>query len=59
MIEGYCDGLNPNSPEPSINRTHSYRHGFANGRDDLNKNPRTTAAKLRIMANEAMKKDTD
>jgi hypothetical protein len=35
MTDGYRDGLNPNSPEPSANRTQSYRYGFLNGRDDL------------------------
>jgi hypothetical protein len=35
MTDGYRDGLNPNSPEPSATRTQSYRYGFLNGRDDL------------------------
>jgi hypothetical protein len=34
MLEGYHDGLDLSSPEPSANRSHSYRHGFANGRSD-------------------------
>lgn len=34
MTEGYCDGLRPDSPEPSANRSASYRHGFRNGRSD-------------------------
>jgi hypothetical protein len=34
MIEGYCDGFNLDCPEPSGNRSRSYRHGFANGRAD-------------------------
>ncbi len=40
MIQGYRDGLDPNNPEPSANRSHSYRHGFANGRDDRRGEPR-------------------
>ena len=35
ITEGYRAGLNPNSPEPSANRTPSYRYGFLNGRGDL------------------------
>lgn len=57
MIEGYFDGRDPASPEPSANRTESYRHGFANGRDDLAKKPRATADKLRAMADEAIAAD--
>ena len=53
MTEGYCDGLDLDSPEPSSNRSHAYRHGFANGRDDKRHQPRDTAANLRIMADQA------
>lgn len=53
MLAGYLDGLDPDNPEPSSNRSHSYRHGFANGRDDLNRRPRATAAQLRQMAEKA------
>jgi hypothetical protein len=34
MVQGYRDGFDLNSPEPSENRSASYRHGFANGRAD-------------------------
>ena len=34
MVQGYWDGFDPDSPEPSANRSRSYRHGFANGRAD-------------------------
>lgn len=34
MLEGYLDGGNPDNPEPSTNRSHSYRHGFAVARSD-------------------------
>ena len=50
MYEGYRDGLNPDSPKPSKNRSHSYLHGFANGRDDLLKRPRASAQLLREAA---------
>jgi hypothetical protein len=35
MAEGYRDGLNPKSPEPSADRAQSYRYGFLNGREEL------------------------
>jgi len=57
MLQGYRDGLDPDSPEPSANRSHSYRHGFANGRDDRRGKSRSIAAVLRIEAAEAKRKD--
>lgn len=39
MMQGYFDGRNPDNPEPSANRTRSYRHGFQSGRDDLARRP--------------------
>jgi hypothetical protein len=57
MVAGYMDGLDPASPEPSANRSHAYRHGFANGRDDLNRKPRAFAATLREQAADAIKLD--
>lgn len=54
MAQGYCDGSHPDSPEPSDNRSRSYRHGFANGRDDLARKPRATAQWLRAAAKAAM-----
>jgi hypothetical protein len=57
FIEGYLDGLNADSPEPSANRSYEYRHGFANGRDDLNHKPRDSAANLRQQAQEATARD--
>lgn len=57
MVEGYKDGGDPNSPEPSANRSASYRHGFANGRDDLRRDPRASASVLRREAAEALEKD--
>jgi len=40
MLEGYLDGFNLDSPEPSQNRSLSYQHGFANGRADKTGNSR-------------------
>jgi hypothetical protein len=34
MVQGYMDGFDLDTPEPSANRSESYRHGFANGRAD-------------------------
>ena len=34
MMQGFRDGYDLDAPEPSQNRSHSYRHGFANGRRD-------------------------
>jgi hypothetical protein len=55
MVEGYRDGRNPDNPEPSQNRSNSYKHGIANGRDDYARAPRTTAEMLRLMANKAIR----
>lgn len=57
MVEGYLNGLDPDSPEPSGNRSRAYRHGFANGRDDLARKPRAAASELRWQADEAIKLD--
>ncbi len=53
MIEGYMDGRDLSNPEPGENRSHSYRHGFLNGRDDLAKRPRDFAENLKAIAAEA------
>ena len=57
MVEGYRDGLDLSVPEPSDNRSHSYRHGFANGRDDRAGKPRGSRAELEEMGNLSMEKD--
>jgi hypothetical protein len=57
MVEGYVDGLDLDSPEPSANRSRSYRHGFANGRDDRRGKPRASADFIRRQADEAMISD--
>jgi hypothetical protein len=59
MVEGYLDGLDSSSPEPSENRSRSYRHGFANGRDDLAHKPRDLASNLIQQAQEAMTEDAN
>lgn len=59
MLEGFRDGYDPAAPEPSSNRSNSYRHGFMVGR--LDKTPadwgKYTASELRRMADEAMEAD--
>ncbi|UFW72872.1 hypothetical protein [Bradyrhizobium sp. WU425] len=57
MVEGYMDGFKADSPEPSTNRSQSYRHGFANGRDDLARSPRLPAQVLRLLADQAIRED--
>lgn len=57
MVAGFLDGYDLDAPEPSANRSHSYRHGFANGRDDRGGKPRASAAELRRMADLAMERD--
>lgn len=47
MIDGFSDGYDAGNPEPGPNRSACYRHGFENGRDDINHNPRSTAQDLR------------
>ena len=57
MVQGYLDGLDLDSPEPSFNRSHSYRHGFANGRDDRRGQSRDSYQNLVKMADIAMASD--
>lgn len=57
MIDGFCDGYDMECPEPSANRSHSYRHGFANGRDDRRGKPRATFDELVRQAGLAMETD--
>ncbi|MDE2100299.1 MAG: hypothetical protein KGL39_23815 [Patescibacteria group bacterium] len=39
MIEGYMDGYDLTAPDPSANRSHSYRHSFWIGRQEKLKLP--------------------
>lgn len=59
MIEGFMDGYDLNSPEPSANRSASYRHGFMVGRIDRTPELWGTrsASELREMADAAMEAD--
>jgi len=59
---GACDALAeflPDCPEPSANRSASYRHGFANGRDDRRGKPRDTYENICRQAEEAMMRRAD
>jgi len=38
-LQGYIDGADPDAPEPSANRSASYRHGFAVRRADRRGQP--------------------
>lgn len=57
MVEGYCDGLNLDNPEPSGNRSHSYRHGFLSGRSDRRKHRWPSPAAAEAAADLAMNLD--
>lgn len=57
MIEGFMDGYDLNAPEPSANRSASYRHGFANGRDDRRGKPRASFQELTREAESVMLAD--
>jgi hypothetical protein len=50
IFQGYLDGRDLDSPEPSGNRSASYTHGFFNGRDDRKGKPRAPARLLRLEA---------
>ena len=56
-LQGYFDGLDVSSPEPSANRSRSYRHGFANARDDRAGRPRAAFDELVAAAEQAMAAD--
>lgn len=58
LVDGYLDGFKLDNPEPSCNRSFSYRHGFANGRADRTGQWRGfTLDGLECMADEAMALD--
>lgn len=54
MIEGFVDGYDLSNPEPSGNRSRSYRHGFRSGRADKGFPRRENFEQVMAMANEAM-----
>lgn len=62
MVQGFRDGYDLDAPEPSENRSHSYRHGFKAGRNDklpYGEGPfhGISADEVNRMADEAMAKD--
>ena len=58
MVQGFVDGYDLTAPEPSANRSASYRHGFMCGRLDIGQIPRQwSAGQLRAMADQAMNED--
>jgi hypothetical protein len=57
MVEGFRDGYDLTAPEPSANRSASYRHGFMCGRIDKGQIASPGAQRLRQMADEAMAAD--
>lgn len=57
MIEGFRDGYDLTAPEPSANRSASYRHGFMCGRIDKGLIASPGPEKLHRMADEAMDAD--
>ena len=60
MIDGFRDGYDLSAPEPSANRSASYRHGFMCGRNDKHPGPLRAGYsydELVRMANEAMDAD--
>jgi hypothetical protein len=58
FVAGYLDGRNPDEPEPSANRSHSYRHSFAVGRAEIANKP-IPAQAAREAAEIAANKDRD
>lgn len=57
MVQGFLDGYDLGCPEPSDNRSASYRHGFANGRDDRRGKPRASYDQIMKWCDEALAKD--
>lgn len=46
MVEGYMDGYDLDTPEPSANRSESYRHSFYIGRAEKLRLPMVTLQEL-------------
>ena len=58
MIAGYRDGYDLDAPEPSANRSYSYRHGFMVGRSEkVNRKPAAPWQRLEELGDEAAAKD--
>lgn len=60
LVEGYRDGFGDDRdilPASLANRSHSYRVGWENGRDDRLRHPRASALLLRMFAANAIAAD--
>jgi len=57
MVQGYMDGYDLSAPEPSVNRSESYRHGFMVGRGEKTGKLAGTCQSLRKAADAAMNAD--
>jgi hypothetical protein len=57
MVDGYLEGRDLDSPEPSANRSQSYKHGFMVGRGEKTGTLTQDAAYLREAADKAMDAD--
>lgn len=57
MVQGYMDGYDLTAPEPSANRSASYRHGFMVGRGEKTKNYAGNYTDLNRAADLAMDED--
>lgn len=59
MVEGFMDGYDLSNPEPSDNRSRSYRHGFRSGRADKGFPRKESFEEVLAMADDAMRKDAN
>ena len=57
MLHGYLSGFH-REPQPGNNRSCSFRHGWANGRDDRANSPRASSSYLHAEALKAIAADT-
>ena len=57
MVQGYMDGYDLTAPEPSANRSESYRHGFMIGRGEKTGNLAGNFESLQRAADAAMDAD--
>lgn len=57
MVQGYMDGYDLSAPDPSTNRSSSYRHGFVVGRGEKIGNLAGNFQELDCAADAAMDED--
>lgn len=57
MVQGYMDGYDLTAPEPSANRSNSYRHGFMVGRGEKTRDYAGNYMDLNRAADAAMDAD--